>query len=87
MSYEVKLRRAAQKELDTISERDYEIVARAISGLEQNPRPKRTKKLAKSGLWRIRTGHYRIVYAIDDRVRSVIIVRVVRRTEDTYKRL
>jgi len=87
VNYEVRLRRAAQKELDALSEPDHATVARAITALEQNPRPPKVKKLAESGLWRIRVGHYRIVYAIDDQARLVIIVRVARRREGTYKGL
>lgn len=87
MSYEISLRRAAQKNLDALSGQDYEMVARSISSLEQKPRPPRVKKLADSSLWRIRKGIYRIVYSIDDEAKSVIIVRVVRRQEDTYKSL
>ena len=87
MSYQVRLRRAAQKELDRLTGRDYQAVARVISVLEQNPRPKRLKKLAESGLWRIRAGRYRVVYAIDDKEGLVTVVRVARRTEDTYRRL
>ncbi len=87
MSYEVSLRQVVQKGLDALSERDYEIVARAISTLEDNPSPHRVKKLADSGLWRIRVGQYRIVYAIDDATSVVTIVRVARRREDTYKGL
>lgn len=87
MSYQVRLRRVAQKQLDIIVGRDYQAVARAISALEQEPRPPRVKKLAESGLWRIRVGRYRVVYAIDDKQGLVIVVRVARRTEDTYRRL
>ena len=87
MRYEVRLRRAAQKELDSISGRDFEAIAGAISTLEQNPRPPRVKKLADSGLWRIRVGQYRLVYAIDDISRVIAIVRIARRNEDTYKGL
>ncbi len=87
MSYQVKLRRAVQKQLEKLAEHDYELVAQVVSALEQEPRPPRVKKLAESGLWRLRTGSYRIVYAIDDKERLVIVVRVARRTEDTYKRL
>ena len=87
MSYDVRLRRIAQKQLDALSGKDYEVVARAISGLEQDPRPRRTKKLAESGLWRVRAGRYRIVCAIDDEALLVIVVRVARRKEDTYRRL
>lgn len=87
MSYEVRLRRAAQKGLDALSEQDYKRVAEAITSLGENPRPRRVKKLADSGLWRVRVGQCRIVYAIDDKAKLVIIVRVARRTEDTYKGL
>ena len=85
MSYEVRLRRAAQKELDSLSPKDYRAVARVIDSLESNPRPPRVKKLADSGLWRVRLGKYRVVYAIDDTNKLVIVVRVARRREDTYK--
>jgi mRNA interferase RelE/StbE len=87
LSYEINLRRMAQKGLDALSELDYETVAKAISALEDDPRPPRVKKLADSGLWRIRVGRYRIVYAIDDTRRVVTIVRVARRREDTYRGL
>ena len=87
MSYEVRLRRAAQEGLDALPGRDYEMVAKAIGTLEGNPRPPRVNKLADSGLWRIRVGQCRVVYAIDDQARLVTIVRVVRRKEDTFKGL
>ncbi len=87
MGYQVKLRRAAQKQLDKLAEHDYEIVAEAISALEWEPRPRGVKKLAESGLWRIRVGRYRVVYNINDKEHLVIVARVARRTGDTYKRL
>lgn len=87
MSYEVHLRRAAQKQLDDLSPTDFEAVAKAISALAEEPRPPRVKKLADSSLWRIRVGHYRVVFAIDDKNRLVTVVRVARRREDTYRGL
>ena len=87
MSYQVRLRRAAQRQLDKLAKKDYEIIAEVISALEREPRPHGIKKLAESGLWRIRVGRYRVVYNINDEERLVIVVRVARRTEDTYKRL
>ena len=87
MNYEIRLRRAAQKELDAISGRHYKMLARAVSNLGQNPRPPGVKKLADSGLWRVRIARYRIVYAIDDENKLVTIVRVARRKEGTYKGL
>jgi len=85
VSYRIKLRRIAQRQLDATTGRDYQAIDRAISALAQEPRPPRVKKLASSGLWRIRVGQYRVVYHIDDKERLVIVVRVARRTKDTYK--
>jgi mRNA interferase RelE/StbE len=87
VSYEVKIRSGAQKELDAISWRAYEAVAKAISALEENPRPAKVKKLAESGLWRVRVKKFRVVYAINDTTKEIIVVRVARRSEDTYKGL
>ena len=87
MRYQVRLRRVAQKQLDTPAGRDYQAIARAISALEEEPRPKRVKKLAESGLWRIRVRRFRVICAIDDKQHLVTVVGVAKRTEDTYKRL
>jgi len=87
VSYQVRLRRPVQKQLDKLTEHDYETVAEAVSALEQEPRLPGVKKLAESGLWRIRARNYRVVYAIDDKEGLVVVVRVARRTEDTYRRL
>ena len=87
MSYQINLQRVAQKQLDKLVGRDYKAVARVISALAQEPRPPRVEKLAEGGFWRVRVRSYRVVYSIDDKERLVIIVRVARRTEDTYKRL
>ena len=87
MSYQVRLRRAVQKQLDKLDEHEYVVVAEAISALEQESRPPGVKKLAGSGLWRIRVGRYRVVYGIDDEENLVIVVQAARRAEDTYKRL
>jgi len=87
MSCEIIVRHAARKQLDASSDRNYQQAARAISSLVQNPRPLRVKKLADSGLWRVRVGHSRVVYAIDDGASTVTIVRLARRREDTYRGL
>ena len=87
MSYQVLLRRAVQRQLDRIPKEDYTAVARAISALEEEQRPRGVKKLSESGLWRVRVGRYRLVYSIDDKERLVILARVARRAEDTYKGL
>ena len=87
MGYQVLLRRAAQRQLDKLVKEDYTAVARAISALEDELRPRGVKKLSESGLWRVRVGRYRVVYSINDEKRLVVLVRVAWRAEDTYKGL
>jgi len=87
VGYRVLLRRAVQRQLDRIPAEDYTAVARVITALGKEPRPRGVKKLSESGLWRVRVGRYRVVYSIDDEERLIILVRVARRAEDTYRRL
>jgi len=44
-------------------------------------------KLADSGFWRIRVGALRVIYAVDADARLVIVLRVARRSESTYRRV
>jgi mRNA interferase RelE/StbE len=50
------------------------------------PRPPGAAKLAGSAFWRLRTGELRIIYTIDEQRRLVIVLRVARRNESTYRR-
>jgi mRNA interferase RelE/StbE len=60
-------------------------IATAITALSDNPRPEGARKLAGSeSIYRVRGGDFRILYYIDDKVRSVVILRIRRRSEDTY---
>ena len=87
MSYEVHLRPIAKKQLDSIAGNAYNSIDKVISALENNPRPINTKKLTEIGLWRVRAGNYGIIYAIDDDAKLVTIVRIAKRSKDTYKSL
>jgi mRNA-degrading endonuclease RelE of RelBE toxin-antitoxin system len=57
-----------------------------MRGLAAEPRPRLSLKL-KGGppRWRRRFGDYRVIYTISDRERLVLVLRVVRRSEDTYE--
>lgn len=81
MMYTIELRRQAQRGLDRLPESDFETVVQAIADLAQVPRPKGTEKVKTAGLWRVRHGDYRIIYAIDDKERRVTVVRVGHRRE------
>jgi mRNA interferase RelE/StbE len=87
VKYEIRLRHAAQRQLDKLTGHEYRAVAIAISSLELQPRPRGCKKLADSGLWRVRAGHYRVVYMIDDEEKCAVVLRIARRNKDAYRGL
>ena len=58
-----------------------------ILALARDPRPAGSIALTGSPYWRFRIGDLRIVYAIDDGARTVVVLRVVRRNESTYRRV
>jgi mRNA interferase RelE/StbE len=79
--YKVEVRRRAQQALDRLPKTDFEAVVEAMKELAQTPRPRGIEKVKTTGLWRIRQGDYRIVYAIDDNQQVVTIVRIGHRRE------
>jgi mRNA interferase RelE/StbE len=56
----------------------------AIDGLAGDSRPVAAVKLAGSDDYRIRVGDYRIVYAIDEGERLVLVARIAHR-RDVYR--
>ena len=73
--YEVLLRRAAQRGLNNLPVKDFQMVTDAIEALRDDPRPV-VHRLANSGLWRLRVGQYRLVCAIDDEAELVTILAI-----------
>ena len=85
--YEIKTAsRRVERQLDKVDNEIYPKVAKAIESLANNPRPFGVKKLA-GRVHRIRVGPYRIIYSIYDGEKVVVIDKVDRRKERTYKRL
>ena len=79
--YQIELRSRAQRVLDRLPKTDFRAVIEAIKELAQTPMPRGVEKVKSTGLWRIRQGDYRIIYAIDDNRQIIIIVRVGHRRE------
>jgi mRNA-degrading endonuclease RelE of RelBE toxin-antitoxin system len=52
-----------------------------------DPRPPGTVKLTGTEFWRLRVGDLRVIYLIDDPASLVIVPRVARRSESTYRRV
>lgn len=84
MRYIVSITRRAQKELARLPAKEYEHVRDAIFALARNPRPRGCLKFIAREGWRIRVGKYRVIYEIDDKQRSVVVLHVGLR-RDVYR--
>jgi mRNA interferase RelE/StbE len=60
-------------------------VGDAIDALSADPRPRGAVKLAGRDDYRIRVGDHRIVYAVDEAERLVLVARIAHRRE-VYRR-
>jgi mRNA interferase RelE/StbE len=83
-TYEVLLRRRAEKQLDRVPYADHPRIVRAVRALGDDPRPAGCRKLLDD-IYRIRVGPYRVIYKIDDARQEVVVGKVARRREDTYQ--
>jgi mRNA interferase RelE/StbE len=82
MKYTVRMDSRTRKALDRLPDDMHGRVTRKLESLEENPRPMGVEKLAgKEGIYRVRVGNWRIVYAIRDRELVVVVVRIGHRRE------
>lgn len=82
--YTVTLSKAAQKQLDKLSDKLAAPILDAIATLSANPRPSGVKKLKGRDGYRIRKGDYRIIYDIHDYILVVDVVAIGHR-KDIYE--
>lgn len=83
--YELLIKPSAVKEIERIDgKKDRQRVVQRIQELAENPRPEGCEKLARQERYRLRQGSYRIVHAVDDDQRTVLIVKVGHR-KDVYR--
>jgi mRNA interferase RelE/StbE len=85
--YRISILPGAQKQILSLPRADQIKVVQLIDNLAENPRPKGCKKLKGTELWRVRGGHLRIIYSILNNELKIIILKVGKRQEDTYKNL
>ncbi|MBI2830110.1 MAG: type II toxin-antitoxin system RelE/ParE family toxin [Chloroflexi bacterium] len=88
--YSLKTSPAAERDIrklgQRISKQDSERLRRAITSLTNEPRSHGVKKIkGEERAYRIRVGTYRVVYEVYDNENLVLISRVLRRTETTYR--
>ena len=85
--YRVELAPAAGRELRRLRPGDAARLRAPILALAIEPRPPGSWKLHGSDFSRIRVGALRLVYLIDDERLLVVVLRVARRSEATYRDL
>lgn len=80
-SYELLIRRSAVTELEALPIVYRRRIARKIQSLAADPRPPGSLKLSAEEKYRIRQGDYRVLYEVDDRDRTVTVVRIAHRRD------
>lgn len=83
--YRIELRPAVVRALRKLDPQVRHRVQGAIALLAQDPRPPGARALQGRDGLRVRVGEYRIIYTIDDRVLTVVVVRLGHR-RDVYDR-
>lgn len=84
MSYQLKLLSGIEKQLRRFPTSDRERVVETMRSLADEPRPAGAIHLLEN-LYRVRVGNYRILYAVFDAEVVVLVCKVARRSEVTYK--
>ena len=84
MPYRLKLLPGVEKQLARLMDVDRGRVIGAMRALASEPRPAGTVHLLEN-LYRLRVGEHRLVFAVFDAEVVVLICKVARRSEATYR--
>lgn len=80
--------RAAKGLKKSVAYQDKDRVKEAIDALAGDPRPSGCVKVRLTeSTFRIRVGPYRIIYRVYDSADTIVVARIARRSENTYKDL
>ena len=85
--YKIEYKRRAQKFIEAQSRKVKRQLIKRIEDLQKDPRPPGNTLLdSEKKIYRVRSGNYRIVYQVKDKVLLVIVAKVDDR-KDIYKNL
>lgn len=88
MAYRVEIAPAAQRDLKGMPSALRKTLELAIYALEDEPRPTGVRKIrGAQRAWRLRVRDFRIVYEVYEDPKLVLILKVDRRRERTYRRI
>jgi len=88
-TFTVFIDRRVKKALPRLPKQDRDRIAAAIEGLADAPLPEGCEpvRTADKGTYRIRVGNYRVIYVLLSDERVIIVARIARRDEHTYRGL
>lgn len=84
MSYSIRIKKSAAKELARIRSADRVLVIRAIDLLKDHPHSGSSLKGEYRGIRRIRVGDYRVLYEVSNEDLIILVIRVSTR-EEAYR--
>lgn len=84
-SYKIIFEKRAEKELRKLAAPVRQRISDAIDTLEHSPRPAASRQMIGVSGYRLRVGDYRIIYTVNERIVTVIVIRIGHRRE-IYKR-
>ena len=76
MTYEILFNTCIEKQLSSVDRRERTRILEKIDLLGQDPRPRWSVKLRGRESYRVAVGDYRVLYAIDDKKKVVVIQAV-----------
>ena len=79
--YSLRIKKSAFKELQRLDKKERIRVVSAIDQLAENPHIGKLLKGELSGLRRIRSGNYRVIYEINEREVIILVLRIAHRKQ------
>lgn len=87
MRYRVELVPSAARAFKKLDHRDRLRIERKIDALTDDPRPPGAKLLsAQERIYRLRAGDFRILYQVNDKVLTILVIAIGHRRE-VYRRM
>ena len=84
MTYEVIIKPSARKDLDKLPDKELKRIIARLEQLRVNPRPIGVQKLSDENGYRLRSGNYRILFILNDKIKNIFIYRIKHR-KDAYR--
>ena len=77
--YRIEVKISAEKELRKIPKQYLTKIIEEIAGLADNPFPHNSIKLSAQEKYRLRIGKYRVLYSVQKKLLTVLVVKIAHR--------